>query len=64
MHLENNSNPRKNSRYESMSVFFFFFLVKSHVRLLILKINQYYQDQTNYRIKRERERDENTRIEK
>ena len=64
MHLENNSNPRKNSRYQSMSVFFFIFfflLVNSRVKLLIMKINQYFQDQTNYRIYiyiyRERERE-------
>ena len=29
---------------------FFFFLVKSLIRLLNLKINQYYQDKKNYQV--------------
>ena len=29
---------------------FFFFLIKSIVRLLSLKINQYHQDQKNYQV--------------
>jgi hypothetical protein len=34
----------------SISIFFFFLVVKFIVRFLILKINQYYQDKKNYHV--------------